>query len=142
MAVYTHPNAQAPVARTNLSAGQLVTGHARYTLGPTLAAGDVIRLFRVPAGARIINAILYAQKVDTGGSPAVTLSVGDSTSATRFFNASNVGQNGGAAELASGAAPKGQEYLAEDTVIATVGAAPATQANGTYFDVYLQYYLS
>ena len=88
MAVYTHANAQAPVARTNLSAGQQVTGHARYTLGPTLAAGDVIRLFRVPAGARIKNVLLYAQKIDTGGSPAVTLNVGDSTSATRFFSAS------------------------------------------------------
>lgn len=142
MAVYTHANAQAPVARTNLSAGQLVTGHARYTLGPTLAAGDVIRLFRVPAGARIKNAMIFAQKIDTGGSPAVTLNVGDSTSATRFFSASNVGQAGGAAELAVGAAPKGQEYLAEDTVIATVVAAPATQASGTYFEVYLDYYLS
>lgn len=142
MAVYTHGNAQAPVARTNLSAGQLVTGHARYTLGPTLAAGDVIRLFRVPAGARIINCIVYAQKIDTAGSPAVTFNVGDSTSGTRFFSATNVGQAGGAAELAAGAAPKGQEYLAEDTVIATIVAAPGTQANGTYFDVYLQYYLS
>lgn len=142
MAVYTHANAQAPIARTNLSAGQLVTGHARYTLGPTLVVGDVIRLFRVPASARIRNVLLFSQKLDTGGTPAVTLNVGDSTSATRFFSASNVGQAGGAAEVAVGAAPKGQEYLAEDTIIATVASAPATQASGTYFEVYLDYYLS
>lgn len=139
MATYTHANAQAPVQRTSLSAGQPVTGHARFTLGPLLQAGDVIRLFRVPQGARIRNALLFAQKLDSGGAPAVTLSVGDSTSPTRFFNASNVGQAGGQAELAVGAAPKGQEYLTDDTIFATVVAAPQAQVAGATFDVFLDY---
>lgn len=140
MATYVHPNAQAPNQRTNLSAGQPVTMHARYTLGPTLQANDIVQLFRVPQGARIRNAMVVAQKLDSGGTPAFSFQIGDAAGANHIFGTQTIGQAGGTTELAIGAAPKGYQFPTDDVVYLTVIAAAATQAAGAYLDVYLDVY--
>lgn len=140
MTIYTHANAQAPNQRTSLSAGQPVTCHARFILGPTLLVGDVLQLFRVPALSRIRGALLFAQKLDTGGAPAIAFSVGDGVGAAHIFAAQTIGQNGGQAEIAVGAAPKGYQFPSDDIVTATITAAAQTQAVGAYFDLYLDLY--
>jgi hypothetical protein len=141
MATYTHSNAQAPNERTNLSAGQPVIAHAKFTLpAPGLQVGDVIRLTRVPQGAKVMNVMMRADKLDGGGAPAIAFNLGDTANPTRFFAASNIGQAGGVAELAIGAAVKGFEYPTVDTIIATITAAPQTQAQGAALEVFVTVY--
>lgn len=141
MATYTARNAQAQIARTNMSAGQLVMGHARISIPAALATGDVIRMFNIPTAARVMNCLVIAPKIDNGTS--LTLNVGDQVNASRYFSASNVGQSGGVAELPVGAAVKGFEYTADDFLVVTVAAGPTGGvAAGSTLDVYLQYYLS
>lgn len=141
MATYTHANAVAPNERTNLSAGQPVVAHAKFLLPVAgLAAGDIIRLTRVPAGAKVMNVFVRAEKLDTGGTPAVAFNLGDTANPTRFFSASNVGQAGGVAELAIAAAVKGFEYPLVDTIIATITTAAQTQAAGAALEVFVTVY--
>lgn len=141
MAVYTHQNAVAPNERTNLSAGQPVVAHAKFMLPATgLVAGDMIRLTRVPAGAKVMNVFVRAEKLDVGGAPAIAFNLGDMANPTRFFAASNVGQAGGVVELAISAAVKGFEYPTVDTIVATITTAPQTQAPGTALEVFVTVY--
>ncbi|MGX7706316.1 hypothetical protein [Methylobacterium sp. Gmos1] len=141
MATFTARAAQAQIARTNMSAGQLVMGHGRISIPAALATGDTIRMFNIPTAARVMNCLVIAPKIDNGTS--LTLNVGDQANATRFFTASNVGQAGGVAELPVAAAIKGFEYTVDDLLIVTVSAGPTGGVvAGSILDVYLQYYLS
>lgn len=140
MATYVMPAAQAPIQRTPLSAGQPITSRGRLTLAANLAVGDVVQLFRVPQGAVIRNALIVAQKVDSGGAPAFAFTVGDAAGATHLFGAQTVAQAGGNAELAIGAAVKGYQYPNDDIVYLTVTAAAQTQVGGATIDVYLDTY--
>lgn len=137
---YTHPNAQSPNARTQTSAGQPVIAHARFIFPVAPVVGDTVKLTLVPKAARIWNAILRADKLDSNGTPTIAFNLGDSTSATRFFAASAIAQNGGVAELAVGNANKGAQYAADDYLLLTITAAPATFQSGE-INAFLEYYL-
>ncbi|MDE2100406.1 MAG: hypothetical protein KGL39_24350 [Patescibacteria group bacterium] len=69
----------------------------------SLALNDVVQMVNLSAdaslmsgyGPTILGISLGADQLDTGGSPALTLDVGDATTANRFIAASTVGQAGG-----------------------------------------------
>jgi hypothetical protein len=64
------------------------------TLGAAdLVTGNTVGAFKVPAGFTVTGIIAVATDMDSGA--ALTLSVGDATSGTRFLSASTVGQAGG-----------------------------------------------
>lgn len=65
--------------RVNLAAADLVTG-------------NTVGAFTVPAGFTVIGIIAVASDMDSGA--ALTLSVGDAASGTRYLNASTIGQTG------------------------------------------------
>jgi hypothetical protein len=66
----------------------------RVTLAATdLVTGNIVEAFVVPAGFTVTGIIAVASDMDSGA--ALTLSVGDAASGTRFLNASTVGQAGG-----------------------------------------------
>lgn len=98
-----------------------------YVLSAALALNDVIQMVKVPQGATILNVILAATDLDTGGSPAIALTVGDGSDADRFITSSTVGQAGGIASL-NAAAGAGYKYTATDTIDVTVATGPATGA--------------
>lgn len=75
-----------------------------YLTTTVLAASDIIDLGPLPAGLTPLDVTLISDDLDTGGSPAITLSVGilnagktDLGSGTydTFISASTVGQAGG-----------------------------------------------
>src|SRR6478735_10252327 len=65
----------------------------RVTLSATdLVTGNIVEAFVVPAGFTVTGILAVASDMDSGS--ALTLSVGDSGSGTRFLNASTIGQTG------------------------------------------------
>ena len=71
--------------------------YASITTTAALTTADTLNAFVVPKGCRVLYAMLKSSDIDTNGTPTITLNVGDSGSATRYFSASTVGQAGTAA---------------------------------------------
>jgi hypothetical protein len=119
--------ASAPVAASRI-AGQPVTVYSEYAIGAALALNDLIRMVKMPAGARVLGVTLGADDLDTGGSPAITLDVGDDADPDRYVAASTIGQTGAAPTGAILKAGFGYVYSEDDTIDILVKAAPATGA--------------
>lgn len=74
-------------ARTRKDIGRLVTLAAA-----DLVTGNTVGAFMVPAGFVVTGIIAVPTDMDSGS--ALTLSVGDAASGTRYLNASTMGQAG------------------------------------------------
>ncbi len=132
MTNYASNKAQAGVQPKALPTGDLAV-YAVYTFPstspPTLAANDTITMMTVPAGATITGVTLDVDKLDSGGTPAIKLNVGDGSVANRFINQSTVGQAGGY-QVPNINGAVGNLYQANTPILVTVqtGAAGAIQA--------------
>jgi hypothetical protein len=110
----------------------LVAVVSTYELAAALVVNDVIQMVKVPLGAQIVNVLLATDDIDSGGSPAIVLAVGDGTTADRYIKGSAIGQTGGVAKLGDGvtaataADSLGYVYTADDTIDVKVTTAPAT----------------
>lgn len=100
-----------------------------YTFLAAQALNDVIQMVKIPSGATVLDVILSCDDIDSNGSPAVTLDVGDGSDTDRFIAVSTIGQTGGTARLGSGITDDtchGYTYTADDTIDVLIHAAPAT----------------
>lgn len=114
---------------------------ATYSVTAALVVNDVIEMVPVPAGAIITGVTLGATDLDTGGSPAIVLDVGDGTTVDRLIAAATVGQAGGSTStLPAGAF--GYTYAAADTINVKVKTAPATGATSGTISLRVSYVLS
>lgn len=105
-------------------AGAVLCAFATVTCGAAPSTSDTINFFDLPAGARVLLAVLESSDMDTDVSPTLTLNVGDSGSATRYFSASTVGQAG---TLSTAIATAGHGYkTTQVTRITGVAQANAT----------------
>lgn len=97
-----------------------------------LALNRTVALFKVPAGFTVTDLRVLTTDMDTGGSPALTFSIGDSASQARLMAASNIAQTG-TSNLAALVASTGllYQYTAETEIWFTCTAAAATAAAGT-----------
>lgn len=105
---------------------------AHFTVACTAApsTADTIEFGYVPAGARIVLAVLEATDMDTNVSPTLTLNVGDSGDADRLFAASNVGQ-AGTLSTAIAATGHGYQYSLPTLITGVAANNAATGAAGT-----------
>lgn len=81
-------------------AGPMGFGNTMKTIGRVVnisatdnVTGNTVGAFKVPAGFCVTGIIASSTDLDAG-SNAMTLSVGDAASGTRYLNASNIGQAG------------------------------------------------
>ena len=111
-------------------AGAVLCAHAVVTCGAAPTTADTINFFDLPAGSRVLLAVLEASDMDTNVSPSLTLNVGDSGSATRLFSASNVAQ-AGTLSTAITVAGHGQKYTSKTRIVCVPQANAATGAAGT-----------
>lgn len=113
-------------------------GFARInkTIGRTVAlavadlvTGNTVGAFMVPKGFVVTGIIAVATDMDSG-SAALTLSVGDSGSGTRYLSASTIGQAGTTTQTL---ATTGLLYenTADTEILITVTLQPATAVAGT-----------
>jgi hypothetical protein len=94
-----------------------------------LVTGNTIGAFMVPAGFTVVGIIAVATDMDSG-TPALTLSVGDAASGTRYLNASTIGQAGTTTQTL---ATTGLLFknTADTEILITVTLQPATAVAGT-----------
>ena len=113
-------------------AGELksVTWTVACTAAPSTS--DTLNFGYVPANASLKLAVLEATDMDTNGSPALTLNVGDSGSASRLFAASTVGQ-AGTVSTSIAAAGAGYKFTDKTLITGTAAVNAATGAAGTVY---------
>jgi hypothetical protein len=121
-ALYSDKGVSTVSARANVGLNAVV---ATATLTAALALNDTIDMVKMPAGATIVDMILYSTDLDT--STSLTYNLGDAGSAARFLSASTVGRAGGFVEISGMvAATLGYTFTAETTIVLTVAAAPTS----------------
>lgn len=103
--------------------------------GAGTALNDTLGLFRVPKGAIIRNLFVKTDRLDTNGSPLLTIDVGDASDAQKY-----VAAWAGASGVVTGVSPNtvaakisqyGVQLTADTDIFATIHAAAATKAAGT-----------
>jgi hypothetical protein len=117
-------------ARTNKTYGRRVT-----LLAADLVTTNTVAAFKLPPGFVAMSLYAGASDMDTNGSPTLTISVGDASSAARFLSASTIGQAGTATSTVATTGFLFQT-TAETTVIVSFPAASATAVAGT-LDLYI-----
>lgn len=122
--------AAAPIAGHGLS-GNTKVAYFSVTCAAAPSTADTINFGYLPAGARVVMAVLEATDMDTG-SAALTINVGDAGSATRLFSASTVAQAG---TLSQALAVTGNDYLytAKTLITGVAGTNATTPAAGTLY---------
>lgn len=141
MATLNTTTANGNQPRTAGSAGNTKTMYASYSLTAALALNDVIDMFKVPAGARITGVTLKTSDLDTGGSPAIVLDVGDSGDTDRLIDGATVGQAGGTSSALVSSTGQFYQYTAETMISVLVQAAPETGATTGTVELSVTYIL-
>lgn len=93
------------------------------------STSDTINFFYLPPNARIISAVLKATDMDTGG-PTLTINVGDSGAAARYFSASIAAQ-AGTVDRAMAVAGQFYKTTGKTLVTGVAQANATTPAAGT-----------
>jgi hypothetical protein len=114
------------------SAGEVKVAFASVTCGAAPATTDTIEFFYLPAGARVLQAVLEATDMDTDVSPTLTLNIGDSGDVDRLFAASTVGQ-AGTASTAVAVAGAGYKYSSKTKITGVANANATAGAAGTIY---------
>ncbi len=120
--------------------GNVKVSYGEVAFTGTITTADVATILNLPVGAVVVGATIEADDLDTGGSPTITLNVGDAGSANRYFAASTVAQAGTAA---AATATSGLFYTVptgNTAVRVAVAANAATSAAGSV-RVAIMYYL-
>lgn len=102
-------------------------------------SNDEVGLFRLPKGAVIVRATIAATDMDTDGSPALAIDVGDDSDEDRIFAASTVGQ-AGTLSTAMARTAMLYKYTADTLIKAYIQTASATGAAGTLY-VCVEYFV-
>lgn len=109
--------------------GSVLSAHATVTCTAAPSTADTLNFFDLPAGARVLLAVLEATDMDTGG-PTLTLNIGDADSAARLFSASTVAQAGTlSSAIATGGA--GYKYTSKTRITGVAQANATTPAAGS-----------
>lgn len=108
-----------------------------YVTTAVLAAGDIIKLGTLEANVKPLHCALVTDDLDTGGSPAITLTAGilnaagtdiDAAATSSWITASTIGQAGGYAPSTSGNAYLSGASSVNRQLGIKVVAGPATSA--------------
>jgi len=110
--------------------GNMKVIYREVTATAALTTDDVLQFGYAPKGFLVLGGNIEATDLDSSGSPAITLNIGDSGSAARLWSATTVGQ---AATAAAMTAVTGLMYeYTEDTLITgAVQTGPGTGTSGT-----------
>lgn len=133
MATYSATDYLTKPIPTHGQANNLKAFYFEVTCSAAPSTSDTINFGYVPKNFRLLGASLESTDMDTGGSPSLTINVGDSGDADRIFAASTVGQ---AATLSSAMATTGFGYKYTDKTLIT-GVAQANAATGAAGTLYL-----
>lgn len=116
-----------PVSGPSYGGRTLHVARGSFDLTAALAVNDTIDMFYLHPDFRVLGGGLKASDLDTGGSPAIVLALGDSGDDDRYFTAATIGQAGGYTDAI---AATGVDYFvaARTLIQLKVTTAPATGA--------------
>lgn len=126
----------------------IVEDYCEFTVPSAgFALNDTVKLFLLPANARVIGFTISMPLIDSNGAPAATLDVGDSAGAQTYVAASTDGSHWSVAHdlvapgSANGAVQNvlGTRYSADDYLIMKIHAAPATAATTGTIRAWVKY---
>lgn len=121
--------------------GNVKVSYGEVAFTGTITTADSATILNLPVGAVVLGVVLEADDLDTGGSPTITLNVGDAGSANRYIAATTAAQTG---VTATATAASGLLYTVTGTndtaVRVAVAANAATSAAGSV-RVAVTYYL-
>ncbi len=106
-------------------AGNVKVAFSTVATPSTFTTTDTANMHDLPPGARVLYSILESTDLDSGST--ITLNVGDTGSAARYFSASTVGQAGTSA-VATATTGIGYANAAKTRVTIVPAAGPATTA--------------
>jgi hypothetical protein len=115
--------------------------YGTYELSAALVINDVIQMVKIPKGATVTDVTLATDDLDSNGTPAIVLEVGDDGDTDRFIAASTVAQAGGVTTLGN-IAGFGYAYTAENTIDVKVPTAPATGATSGTISIAVTYIMN
>jgi hypothetical protein len=139
---YTHPVIDAP------GVGISLIRTFKFTVATALALNDIIKLIPIQGltEMELDEWFIDSADLDTGGSPAILLQLGDTDTAARYMAANNVGQAGGKVFSQSngvaGALPAKYAAGAEKDIRLTVSTGPATGATAVVIRGWAKYHLT
>lgn len=111
--------------------GNMKVSYGSVAFTGSITTADSATILNLPAGAIVVGGFIEADDLDTGGSPSITLNVGDAGDADRYFAASTVAQ-AGTAGTALAVAGLGYTVEAANTAVTiAVAANAATSAAGS-----------
>lgn len=105
-----------------------------------LELADVISFGKVPEGAIYVGGYLATDDLDSSGTPALVLDVGDDDDSDGLLDGTTTGQAAGITEFNGAYITNRTAVTAEKTISVTVQTAAATAAAGTV-RVVLYYYV-
>ena len=118
-----------PLAGVGPAPGNMIGFVFEIAVTSALTASDTFTFGRVPRGFRVLGATLEATDMEAG--TGVTISVGDSGSGTRLFNAATVAQAGTAASAATTVSALHHQYTEDTVITGASGGTVTTGATGT-----------
>jgi hypothetical protein len=119
--------------------GNVKVSYGEVAFTGTITTADSAAMFNLPVGAIVLHATIEADDLDTGGSPTITLNLGDAGDADRYFAASTVAQAG---TQSSASAVAGMFFTVTEgntAVRLAVAANAATSAAGSVRAAILYY---
>lgn len=133
-------------SQTLAASGHGLGGNVKVSYGEvaftgTITTADSANLLALPVGAVVLSVTLESDDLDTGGSPTLTLNVGDAGSANRYFAASNIAQTGAVGQAT---ATTGVLYTVtgtNDTMVRIAVAANAATSAAGSVRCAIQYFL-
>ena len=138
MATLSATTANGPIYTQGM-AGTPLVAFASYSVTAALALNDVIQMLKLPPRARVIGVALQTTDLDTGGSPAIVLDVGDTGDTDRLIDGATTGQSGGINTTIVASTGFGYQYTAETTISVLVQVAPATGATSGTINLAVTY---
>ena len=96
-----------------------------------LELADVIQIGKIPAGATYVGGFIATDDLDSNGTPALDLDVGDDDDADGLAGTGSIGQAAAVNTFAGAYITNKTTTTAEKTIKVTVTAAAATAAAGT-----------
>lgn len=111
--------------------GNVKVSYGEVAFSGTITTSDSATILNLPVGAIVLGAVLESDDLDTGGSPSITLNVGDAGDADRYFAAATVAQSGASSTAVAVTGLLWTVTAGNTAVVVAVAANAATSAAGS-----------
>jgi hypothetical protein len=112
-----------PVSGPGIGGRSIKVERGEFALTAALASGDTIDMFKLHPRFRVCGGFVKSTDLDTNGSPAIVLALGDSGDDDRYFTGLTIGQAGG---VSTTLASTGVDYYNNTSTFVTVQAKVTT----------------